>query len=601
MNIDEDIMAYAGIDDESGSSINNKDFEFEEYVFPATDRSINENDLDEAFGIITTGIEPLEITEAGAKLTAYISTGRRNDIRLGMYVIVPYGDEDLFARIWKLQYLQEFDVDDATEIHSIRMLKSNTTSEMDYKFLAYLDPICILYHPKKEGMITRRMSDRIPRPNTPIMPVNDKIKIQTGLNIPQEGIFMGHLSVGGELIRTHASPPTVPYYLRNDYSMGDPLVFRHLLICGSTGTGKTFLTKNIIRQFMDEDNRYQLRLDSETKKNPCFVIMDPQDEYSQLFEDNDVLTPEDENNFRSHRINYGRWSRTRTFAAKVQDHKYTGKSRAQQIEFTIPFEVVRSNSWLIAPAGMTELQYIAMDLLLDDYFRKGNITRPTYRGFIDYVSDAGTRATYVDSGKIHEASYDGIVRRVNNPSFKKVFDQDAVPITEMLADVFKPGYISVFPTEYINSPRIRDLIVLTLMTVIVDNKLSTSGNLDVKNTPIILGLDEAHRYLAKTEGEHSRRIVSKFADAARQGRKEGLGLLLITQDPQDIDDTVFKQVNTRVILNLTNDSAINALNVAKEYQKRIPYLKKGQMIIHSPDNSDIVEITGLSRCVVRHI
>jgi hypothetical protein len=123
----------------------------------------------------------------------------------------------------------------------------------------------------------------------------------------------------------------------------------------------------------------------------------------------------------------------------------------------------------------------------------------------------------------------------------------------------------------------------------------------VKNTPVILALDEAHRYLSDAASAHSRRIISRFADAARQGRKEALGLFLITQDPQDIDGTVLKQVNTRIILNLSNDTAIKALNVPAAYEKRIPYLKKGQMIVHSPDNSDTVEITGLSTCVVRHV
>jgi hypothetical protein len=143
------------------------------------------------------------------------------------------------------------------------------------------------------------------------------------------------------------------------------------------------------------------------------------------------------------------------------------------------------------------------------------------------------------------------------------------------------------------------------MSAIVDNKLKTSiteaGEAAVKETPIILALDEAHRYLAKAGGEHSRRLISNFADAARQGRKEGLGLFLITQDPQDIDDTIFKQINTRIILNLSNDAAISAMKVKKEFEKRIPYLKKGQMIVQSPDNSDMVEIMGLSRCVVKHV
>ena len=215
----------------------------------------------EAFGIVTTGIDPLEITPSGAVITGYITSARRNEIRLGTYVVVPYENgEKLFARVGKLQYRQEFVVDDATEIHSRRMLSARASpiNEADYKFLACLDPLCILYR-KTDGTLTRRMADRIPRPNTPILPVTDRLEVQTGLNIPEEGIFLGHLSVGGELVKTHSEPETVAYYLRNDYSMGDPLIFRHMLICGSTGTGKTFLSKNILRQFMTENNRYRLR------------------------------------------------------------------------------------------------------------------------------------------------------------------------------------------------------------------------------------------------------------------------------------------------------------------------------------------------------
>ncbi|QLC48987.1 ATP-binding protein [Methanolobus zinderi] len=592
---------HLSLKDESAQEYQQEESDFEDYEPEMEiDAPVIENGFENAFGIITTGIDPLEITEAGARITGYISTSRRSDIRLGTYVIVPYGDEDLFARIWKLQYLQEYAVDDATEIHSRRMLRFNHTDEVDYKFLAYLDPICILYEQNTSdgSFLARRMGDRIPRPNTPILPVTEKLKIQTGLNIPEEGIFLGHLSVGGELVKTHAVPPTVPYYLRNDYSMGDPLIFRHMLVCGSTGTGKTFLTKNILRQFMSEDNRYNLR-GSPEKKNPCLVIMDPQDEYSQLYEDNPDLTSDDDFIFGAEQVNFGACKNTKTFVAKVNGETYNGRSRAEQVEFTIPFEMVRNNSWLIAPVGMTELQYVGVDLLLDDYFKRSG--QHTYSGFVDFIDDDAARDHYVESGKIHESSYDGIVRRVKNRALARVFDQPARPITEILGQIFKSGQVSVFPTEYITSSRIRDLITLTLMSMIVDNKLSTSGEAAVKETPIILGLDEAHRYLAKAGGEHSRMLISKFADAARQGRKEGLGLFLITQDPQDIDETVFKQINTRVILNLSNDAAISAMKVKKEFEKRIPYLKKGQMIIQSPDNSDMVEIIGLSKCVVKHI
>ncbi|MDV0445156.1 hypothetical protein MmiAt1_07130 [Methanimicrococcus sp. At1] len=566
------------------------------------------NELEEAYGIVTTGVEPIEIAGTGSKIIGYIAAGQRENVRLGTYVIVPYENENLFGKLTKLQYRQEFTVDDATEIHSSRMLSNKRADlsrriiEEDYKLLAQIDPICILYEKNQKEGLQRRMADRIPKPNTPILPVFDKEMVQTGLNIPKEGIFLGHLSVGGELVKTHSVPPTVAYYLRNDYSSGDPLIFRHMLVCGSTGTGKTFLTKNILRQFETENSRYRQRSDHSIQNMPCLVIMDPQDEYSQLYEDN-TLSDADKFNFNSEKVAYGGIRNTKTFTAKAEGERYAGKSRAEQIEFTIPFSFVQYNPWILETAELTENQRNGLEILIADYFKdtKTKNKTPTYVGFKEFVEDPFNKEYYTEqTDKIHESSYGGIVRKALNKTYERIFDKDAKPVTELFKTVFKPGQVSVFPTEYINNSRIRDLIVLTMMTVIVDNKLNTSGDEDVKNTPIILVLDEAHRYLSNSAGTLSGKIISKFAEAAKQGRKEGLGLFLITQDPQDIETEIIKQVNTKIVLNLNNDAAINAVKVPLEYEKRVPYLKKGQMIIHSPDNGDIVEITGLSNCVVKH-
>ncbi|MBZ3935409.1 ATP-binding protein [Methanimicrococcus blatticola] len=569
----------------------------------------SQKDLEEAYGIVTTGVEPIEIAGTASKIIGYIAAAQREKARLGTYVIVPYENENLFGKFTKLQYRQEFTVDDATEIHSNRMLANKRDisagrriNEEDYKLLALIEPICILYEKNKKEGLQRRMADRIPKPNTPILPVFDKEMVQTGLNIPKEGIFLGHLSVGGELVKTHSVPPTVAYYMRNDYSSGDPLIFRHMLVCGSTGTGKTFLTKNILRQFETENSRYRQRSDHSIQNMPCLVVMDPQDEYSQLYEDNQ-LSEADKFNFDSEKVAYGGIKTTKTFTAKVDGERYAGKSRAEQVEFTIPFSFVQYNPWILETAELTENQRNGLEILIADYFKdtKTKGKTPTYIGFKEFVEDPFNKEYYTEqTDKIHESSYGGIVRKALNKTYERIFDKDAKPITELFKTVFKPGQVSVFPTEYINNSRIRDLIVLTMMTVIVDNKLNTSGDEDVKNTPIILVLDEAHRYLSSSAGTLSGKIISKFAEAAKQGRKEGLGLFLITQDPQDIETEILKQINTKIVLNLNNDAAINAVKVPLEYEKRVPYLKKGQMIIHSPDNGDIVEITGLSNCVVKH-
>jgi hypothetical protein len=206
----------------------------------ANDKNQNKTPLnedmngDQAYGIVTTGVEPIEMTNTGSKIIGYVAANQRETVRLGTYVIIPYENknenENLFGKVTKLQYRPEFSSDDATEIHTQRMLskKGAKIDENDYKLLTSIEPICILYEKNQKSGLQRRMADRIPKPNTPILPVLDKEKVQVGLNIPKAGIFLGHLSVGGELIKTHQMPPTVAYYLRNDYSSGDPLIFRHI-------------------------------------------------------------------------------------------------------------------------------------------------------------------------------------------------------------------------------------------------------------------------------------------------------------------------------------------------------------------------------------
>jgi DNA helicase HerA-like ATPase len=113
-------------------------------------------------------------------------------------------------------------------------------------------------------------------------------------------------------------------------------------------------------------------------------------------------------------------------------------------------------------------------------------------------------------------------------------------------------------------------------------------------------MDEAHNFLTDADSVQGRQVIGKFTEAAKQGRKERLGLYLITQDPQDIADPVFKQINTTMVLNLGDEEAISAVNIPRNLESKVPYMEKGQRVVYSPDNSEPVELIGLSKCVTRH-
>lgn len=567
----------------------------------ATDRfeesSLSATGHDAGIGAIPSS-RGLKIAEDGddTEIRASITAGNRSDVRLGKYLLLSYpDDEKLFCRITGLEYDQEFRTDDASEIHVRRAMRNGGIEETDYKFLATLEPIAVLYSDGDE--LKRRMADRVPKPETVVREATDTEEIKTGLKMPEEGVFMGHLAVGGEKVRTAAEPPTIDYRLKDDYESGDPLVFRHTLIAGGTGSGKTHGAKNALRQYLHSDREYEL--DDGRTISPAVVQFDPQDEYAQMHDDNPAIDREDERAYEREGIAYGGHSDTKAFVPVVGDSSYAADGHhAEQVEFTIPFSMVRANKWLVAGGDLNDNQYSALTYLLDRFFKEHGDSG-TYRAFKDFLDDPALREELDESGRVHEATFDAVKRRAYG--FDSVFDQDAPAITDLVHRFVRPGGLSVVPTYHINDSRATEVVVLALASLLVDQKLSNDPRFDrIKETPLVLGMDEAHNFLTGAERAQARKVIGKFADAVKQGRKERLGLFLITQDPQDIADAVFKQINTKVVLNLGDEDAISAVNIPANLAGKVPYMEKGQMVVYSPDNSEPVELIGISNCLTRH-
>ncbi|WP_222919842.1 ATP-binding protein [Natrinema sp. SYSU A 869] len=535
--------------------------------------------------------------EDDTTLRAYVTRGNRSSIRIGSYLLAPYPDgETLFCRITGLEYAQQYHADDATEIHARRAMRTDEIDEADYKFVANLEPVAVLYD--DDGELKRRMTDRVPKPQTVIRQADDTEEIKTGLKMPDDGVFLGHLSVGGEKVRTAASPPTIDYRLKDDYDAGDPLVFRHSLIAGGTGSGKTHGAKNILRQYLAEERTYPM--DDGREVSPAVVQFDPQDEYAQMHDDNPDLDDEFARRLEREGIAYGGHDETTAFIPKVGSASYAaGHHRAEQVEFTIPFSMVHDNPWLVAGSGLNDNQYGALTTVLLPRFRKQYGSDGTYEEFTTFLDDPALREELDESGRVHEATFDAVRRRVLG--FGHIFDQDARPITELVHDFIQPGGLTVVPTYHINDSRATEAIVLAVSSLIIDQKLSNDPDYDrIKETPLVLGMDEAHNFLTDADSVQAGKVITKFTEAAKQGRKERLGLFLITQDPQDIHDAVFKQINTTVVLNLGDEDAIKSVNIPSNLESKVPYMEKGQMVVYSPDNSEPVELIGLPKCLTRH-
>jgi uncharacterized protein len=77
-----------------------------------------------------------------------------------------------------------------------------------------------------------------------------------------------------------------------------------------------------------------------------------------------------------------------------------------------------------------------------------------------------------------------------------------------------------------------------------------------KRTPITLLCDEAHLYLPVREDADAvqRQALGSFERIAKEGRKYGFSLLVVSQRPSDVSKTILSQCNNFLSLRLTNDT-----------------------------------------------
>lgn len=94
-------------------------------------------------------------------------------------------------------------------------------------------------------------------------------------------------------------------------------------------------------------------------------------------------------------------------------------------------------------------------------------------------------------------------------------------------------------------------IVVGTMLGIVYNALYWGMNLPVggKEQPLLVVLDEAHRFLREGADTAATRSCSRIA---KEGRKYGVGLMTVTQRPADIDPAILSQAGTTIALRVTN-------------------------------------------------
>jgi len=99
--------------------------------------------------------------------------------------------------------------------------------------------------------------------------------------------------------------------------------------------------------------------------------------------------------------------------------------------------------------------------------------------------------------------------------------------------------------------------------------------------PLLIVMEEAHRYVSPDSGNVAADVVKRIA---KEGRKYGVGAMLVSQRPSEIDETILSQCGTLIALRLSNPADRGRVKGAlpdnlSGLMDLLPVLRTGETII----------------------
>ena len=314
----------------------------------------------------------------------------------------------------------------------------------------------------------------------------------------------------------------------------DHLVSRHFAILGATGVGKSSGVAIILQKIL------------ETRPNLRIFLVDPHNEYSRCFGDKaNVLNP------RNLRLPFWLFNFEETI-----DAFFGGRPGVE--------EEVEILSELIPLAKGAYLQYrnnSGNDRLLakkrdpkDSGFTADTPVPYRIEDLINLLDERMGKLENRSRASIYHKLIGRIQTFRNHPRYAFMFENANIggdTMAEILSALFrlppdgKPMTImqlAGFPAEVVDS------VVSVLCRMAFDFGLWSDGV-----APLLFVCEEAHRYAPADKNVGFGPTKRALSRIAKEGRKYGVFLGLVTQRPAEIDPTIISQCSTLFCMRLSNE------------------------------------------------
>ncbi len=336
------------------------------------------------------------------------------------------------------------------------------------------------------------------------------------------GHFKGAVIRIGEHVGTGGAPC---------YADLNELLGKHTAVLGSTGAGKSGAVAAIIHSVLDRG-----RDESYARWNPRIIILDPHNEYGAAFSAASRLSTDD----GTLSLPYWLLNFQEMVALLIGKTEFVATSQANIVKSALMDARTEGASLLHLDAGR-----ITVDSPVP-------FKLATLKAKIE--ADKPTQQSKQDS---HNSILQKLAVLVADARLKFLMTEwgggsdDPFPqiVTQLVGCGPQPSVVDLsgVPNE-----------VAGVSSAVIARTLF---NLKVWQTPderasdpVLLVCEEAHRYVPNRGEAQYEAAQEAIRRIAKEGRKYGVGLLLVSQRPSEVEATVLSQCNSWIVLRVTNDS-----------------------------------------------
>lgn len=374
--------------------------------------------------------------------------------------------------------------------------------------------------------------------------------------LPQQMIYLtprnelrfifGHQGAASIEIGEHVGTGGTPCYADLNELLG-----KHTAVLGSTGTGKSGTVAAILHCLLDRG-----KVSGYKEWNPRIVLLDPHNEYGGAFRQHQRLST-DEGTLS---LPYWMLSLDETVNLLIGKTEYAATSQSNIVKNAL-LDVRQQSADLLS--GMTRndisvdspVPYSLGDPSgLDEFGKSDGIL------YQEGLVGAINKQRPINQNKKDHEDYNKVLRKLSSllKDARLVFmmrppDGNIDPLPEIMAQ-FIGGQDPIRIVDLSGVPNeVAGIASALVARMLFSIKLWQSPEERAKN-PVLLVCEEAHRYVPDRGEAQYEAAQEAIRRLAKEGRKYGLGLMLVSQRPSEIDSTVLSQCNSWLVLRLTNES-----------------------------------------------